>query len=86
MNRTITGWPGGKPKGADELQVQTGQSPKLTREPMVAQTKGGRIFPKKVLIFSPHPDDDVISMGGTLARLVEQVESFNRITLIFIGS
>ena len=29
-------------------------------------------FPKKVLIFSPHPDDDVISMGGTFARLVEQ--------------
>ncbi|MDP6922133.1 MAG: glucosamine-6-phosphate deaminase [Lutibacter sp.] len=27
---------------------------------------------KKVLIFSPHPDDDVISMGGTLDRLVEQ--------------
>jgi glucosamine-6-phosphate deaminase len=25
-----------------------------------------------VLIFSPHPDDDVISMGGTLIRLVEQ--------------
>jgi len=28
-------------------------------------------FPKKVIIFSPHPDDDVISMGGTLARLSE---------------
>lgn len=27
---------------------------------------------KTVLIFSPHPDDDVISMGGTLIRLVEQ--------------
>jgi glucosamine-6-phosphate deaminase len=27
---------------------------------------------KTVLIFSPHPDDDVISMGGTLARLVSQ--------------
>ncbi len=25
------------------------------------------------LIFSPHPDDDVISMGGTLIRLVEQL-------------
>src|SRR5262245_29160074 len=25
-----------------------------------------------ILIFSPHPDDDVISMGGTLIRLVEQ--------------
>jgi glucosamine-6-phosphate deaminase len=28
--------------------------------------------PKTILIFSPHPDDDVISMGGTLIRLVEQ--------------
>lgn len=28
--------------------------------------------PKTVLIFSPHPDDDVISMGGTLIRLVDQ--------------
>lgn len=27
---------------------------------------------KKVLILSPHPDDDVISMGGTIDRLVEQ--------------
>lgn len=29
-------------------------------------------FPKNVLIFSPHPDDDVISMGGTFIRLVQQ--------------
>ncbi|MCI4642834.1 MAG: glucosamine-6-phosphate deaminase [Flavobacteriaceae bacterium] len=29
-------------------------------------------FPKKSVIFSPHPDDDVISMGGTLLRLVDQ--------------
>ncbi|MFZ1237025.1 MAG: glucosamine-6-phosphate deaminase [Prevotella sp.] len=29
-------------------------------------------YPKRVLIFSPHPDDDVISMGGTLRRLVQQ--------------
>jgi len=28
--------------------------------------------PKRVLVFSPHPDDDVISMGGTIDRLVEQ--------------
>ena len=28
-------------------------------------------FPKRALIFSPHPDDDVISMGGTLIRLVD---------------
>ena len=29
-------------------------------------------FPKRVVIFSPHPDDDVISMGGTFIRLTEQ--------------
>ncbi|MDR2563382.1 MAG: glucosamine-6-phosphate deaminase [Prevotellaceae bacterium] len=29
-------------------------------------------FPKRVVIFSPHPDDDVISMGGTFARLASQ--------------
>jgi glucosamine-6-phosphate deaminase len=28
--------------------------------------------PKKVLIFSPHPDDDIISMGGTFMRLHDQ--------------
>jgi len=33
-----------------------------------------RAFPakKKVLIFSPHPDDDIISMGGTFQRLHDQ--------------
>jgi glucosamine-6-phosphate deaminase len=29
-------------------------------------------YPKRVIIFSPHPDDDVISMGGTFKRLVDQ--------------
>lgn len=29
-------------------------------------------FPKRVVVFSPHPDDDVISMGGTLQRLIKQ--------------
>ena len=29
-------------------------------------------FPKSVIVFSPHPDDDVISMGGTFIRLVHQ--------------
>ncbi|MBQ9462136.1 MAG: glucosamine-6-phosphate deaminase [Bacteroidales bacterium] len=29
-------------------------------------------YPKTVLIFSPHPDDDVISMGGTFIRLTSQ--------------
>jgi glucosamine-6-phosphate deaminase len=29
-------------------------------------------FPKKIIIFSPHPDDDIISMGGTFMRLHDQ--------------
>jgi glucosamine-6-phosphate deaminase len=29
-------------------------------------------YPKKVIIFSPHPDDDIISMGGTFQRLHDQ--------------
>ncbi len=55
---TITGWPGGKP--ADK------------KRPGDIARPTDRIFPKRVLIFSPHPDDDVISMGGTLIRLVDQ--------------
>ncbi len=36
-------------------------------------TRPERAFPasKRSLVFSPHPDDDAISMGGTLSRLVE---------------
>ena len=29
-------------------------------------------YPKRIIVFSPHPDDDVISMGGTIQRLVKQ--------------
>lgn len=29
-------------------------------------------YPKKILIFSPHPDDDIICMGGTIERLINQ--------------
>ena len=29
-------------------------------------------FPKRCIIFSPHPDDDIISMGGTFQRLHDQ--------------
>ena len=34
--------------------------------------QAGGVFPKRVLVFSPHPDDDVISMGGTFIRLADQ--------------
>ena len=29
-------------------------------------------YPKRIVIFSPHPDDDIISMGGTFQRLHDQ--------------
>ena len=58
LQGTITGWPGGKP----QKMKQPGDRPQPHDE----------IFPKRIVIFSPHPDDDVISMGGTLLRLVEQ--------------
>lgn len=29
-------------------------------------------YPKRTVIFSPHPDDDIISMGGTFQRLHDQ--------------
>jgi glucosamine-6-phosphate deaminase len=29
-------------------------------------------YPKKALVFSPHPADDMLAMGGTINRLVEQ--------------
>jgi glucosamine-6-phosphate deaminase len=58
LQATITGWPGGKPAHA--------------KQPGDRTQPHDDIFPKRVLIFSPHPDDDVISMGGTLIRLVDQ--------------
>jgi glucosamine-6-phosphate deaminase len=58
LQETITGWPGGKPSG----EKRKGDINRPT----------DAVFPKRVIIFSPHPDDDVISMGGTLIRLVDQ--------------
>ena len=36
-----------------------------------AATGTPTVTPRTILVFSPHPDDDVISMGGTIIRLVE---------------
>ncbi|MCC9167812.1 glucosamine-6-phosphate deaminase [Pontibacter harenae] len=55
VQRTITGWPGGKPNADDSNRPERA-------EPAL----------KRVVIFSPHPDDDVISMGGTFIRLADQ--------------
>jgi glucosamine-6-phosphate deaminase len=40
--------------------------------PSLSRGGVGEGLPKTILVFSPHPDDDVISMGGTIIRLVEQ--------------
>ena len=60
LQHTITGWtiPGG-PGGKPNADD--------TYRPERAKP-----YPKRVIVFSPHPDDDVISMGGTIRRLVEQ--------------
>jgi len=55
LQRTITGWPGGKPNADDNHRPERKNPAK-----------------KRVIIFSPHPDDDVVSMGGTFDRLVSQ--------------
>jgi glucosamine-6-phosphate deaminase len=55
LQKTITGWPGGKPNADDSNRPERALP-----------------YPKTVLVFSPHPDDDVISMGGTLKRLIDQ--------------
>jgi glucosamine-6-phosphate deaminase len=57
LQDTITGWPGGKPQPA--------------RRPGDRHREADDIFPKRIVVLSPHPDDDVISMGGTLIRLIE---------------
>lgn len=58
---TITPYPAGR------VSTAPGSQPAVT--PVAEAGNGG---PKTVLVFSPHPDDDVISMGGTIIRLVEQ--------------
>jgi glucosamine-6-phosphate deaminase len=55
LQRTISGWPGGKPNAEDSNRPERAKPAK-----------------KRVILFSPHPDDDVISMGGTFQRLVDQ--------------
>lgn len=55
LQRTITGWPGGKP-GVDDKNRPERAEPQR----------------KRSIVFSPHPDDDVISMGGTFFKLAEQ--------------
>jgi glucosamine-6-phosphate deaminase len=57
LQDTITGWPGGRPG-----------KPRRIR----GLASAAEEFPKRIVVFSPHPDDDVIGMGGTFIRLCEQ--------------
>jgi glucosamine-6-phosphate deaminase len=57
LQNAITGWPGGR---------KDGSRPK----PLLATSAA--VFPKRILVFSPYPGNDVISMGGTLARMADQ--------------
>ncbi len=61
LQKTITGWPGGKP-GRPRFAAGMG----------VDGANGSDEYPKRIVVFSPHPDDDVISMGGTVIRLCDQ--------------
>ncbi len=58
LQDTINGWPGGKPVHA--------------RRATDPPHRIDEVYPKRIVVFSPHPDDDVISMGGTLIRLADQ--------------
>ncbi len=57
LQNAITGWPGGRTDGSRPKPLRGGAA---------------SVFPKRILIFSPRPEDDVLSMGGTLARLAAQ--------------
>jgi glucosamine-6-phosphate deaminase len=59
LQNTITGWPGGKP-GSGEAQ------------PRPLHASSAAEYPKRILIFSPHPGDGIRSIGGTITRLAQQ--------------
>jgi glucosamine-6-phosphate deaminase len=63
LQHTITGWPGGR----DPSRTRPGDAPV---RPL--RSASANVFPKRIVVLSPHPDDDVIGMGGTLCRLVDQ--------------
>jgi glucosamine-6-phosphate deaminase len=60
-----------------QLQSKISEWP-LDDEPTTDPSSMNNLLQKKtnnaqrILIFSPHPDDDVIAMGGTMNRLIEQ--------------
>jgi glucosamine-6-phosphate deaminase len=63
LQNTITGWPGGKPP-------EDGAAPVAQPKPLLKAS--APIYPKRILVFSPHPGDAVSSIGGTITRLAQQ--------------
>jgi glucosamine-6-phosphate deaminase len=61
LQNTITGWPGGKPAQDEPVS-----------QPKPLLKASAAVFPKRILIFSPHPGDAVYSIGGTITRLAQQ--------------
>jgi len=66
----ITGWPGGRIPGNFDPVEKALPHPTLPHCTTDYDPKNA--LHKRVMCFSPHPDDDVISMGGTLIRLCDQ--------------
>ncbi len=64
---TLESLSGGR-KPPEDAKAQGPDGPRS--ETLLSQAE--QTEPGSILVFSPHPDDDVISMGGTLIRLVEQ--------------
>jgi glucosamine-6-phosphate deaminase len=53
----------------DSITGWPGGKPNLINPSLIERAQP---YPKRSLIFSPHPDDDIISMGGTFMRLHDQ--------------
>jgi len=66
----ITGWPGGRRPGTFEPAAKALPHPTLAH--FTTDYDPANALHKRIMCFSPHPDDDVISMGGTLIRLCDQ--------------
>lgn len=77
LQGTITGWPGGRPNSSlqsTEAHTALDKSTDSITDPWIT-VPTLLPPPKRIIVFSPHPDDDVISMGGTLIRLCDQGHS-----------
>lgn len=74
LQSTITGWPGGRPHSTTHTQDAPTALDKSTDNVTDPWITVPTLMPppKRIIVFSPHPDDDVISMGGTLIRLCDQ--------------